>query len=566
MSLLPIGKNSLKYGTSDAGKTIHFDDPLINKKMKAAGQKLNLKGHYVGIKQPSTKKMWGPADIECHLGQDGRYYVLDFARTFPPEAVLPGQKGQRGQILYKLLRPEFVRNYPKPLSPDAFSGFGRTDPQYKIHEAEVLEATQTLFTTVIPNFVKRLSEPRDSLDSLPINDSLIRELHKDGINVRHLGYVRSLFDESLCSQRQLFLTEMIARIIKNKIRKKWRNLTKKHSYVTIEHCKAVAVNVFNVLFGSGNKTDIFWSMTLKGLIKQKFGQVALSTSEQERGFDLRQSLPTIKGFFFKRVYKLIGIQFTQRLKNEFTEKDKYGQITIGDIVNIKVKIKHMQLIDTAEIQALLFCGLEANEVESERLFQIVLDRLNKLPNLVSFQFESLIRLIRQLRYKAQQNFSLLNSAQKVLELARSLKLSEPSLILEQAKILELRGQRTEALELLQEALKDNSKDSEIKMKLAKLSIQTGDTVKKFELCERLLKEVIGTGTVKQRCRAHALLVTTYFQKLYYLEATDFQKINEFREKIVENYKAFYAINPRQAKTPKKEFVPELKHRKHLIPW
>jgi hypothetical protein len=79
------------------------------------------------------------------------------------------------------------------------------------------------------------------------------------------------------------------------------------------------------------------------------------------------------------------------------------------------------------------------------------------------------------------------------------------------------------------------------MKLAKLSIQTGDTVKKFELCERLLKEVIGTGTVKQRCRAHALLVTTYFQKLYYLEATDFQKINEFREKIVENYKviSFY---------------------------
>jgi hypothetical protein len=31
MSLLPIGKDSLKYGTSDAGKSIHFDDPNINK-------------------------------------------------------------------------------------------------------------------------------------------------------------------------------------------------------------------------------------------------------------------------------------------------------------------------------------------------------------------------------------------------------------------------------------------------------------------------------------------------------------------------------------------------------
>ncbi len=25
-------------------------------------------------------------DIEAHLGLDGRFYVLDYARTFPPEA------------------------------------------------------------------------------------------------------------------------------------------------------------------------------------------------------------------------------------------------------------------------------------------------------------------------------------------------------------------------------------------------------------------------------------------------------------------------------------------------
>jgi hypothetical protein len=27
----------------------------------------------------------GPGDIEGHCGGDGRYYVLDFGRTFPPE-------------------------------------------------------------------------------------------------------------------------------------------------------------------------------------------------------------------------------------------------------------------------------------------------------------------------------------------------------------------------------------------------------------------------------------------------------------------------------------------------
>ena len=31
----------------------------------------------------------GPGDIEGHLGNDGQYYMVDFGRTFPPEAPLP---------------------------------------------------------------------------------------------------------------------------------------------------------------------------------------------------------------------------------------------------------------------------------------------------------------------------------------------------------------------------------------------------------------------------------------------------------------------------------------------
>ena len=30
--------------------------------------------------------MYGPGDIEAHLGADKRYYVVDYARVFPPEA------------------------------------------------------------------------------------------------------------------------------------------------------------------------------------------------------------------------------------------------------------------------------------------------------------------------------------------------------------------------------------------------------------------------------------------------------------------------------------------------
>jgi hypothetical protein len=44
-----------------------------------------MKPHLVGPKL-DLKEICGPADIEAHEGKDKRYYVLDTARLFPPEA------------------------------------------------------------------------------------------------------------------------------------------------------------------------------------------------------------------------------------------------------------------------------------------------------------------------------------------------------------------------------------------------------------------------------------------------------------------------------------------------
>jgi hypothetical protein len=52
--------------------------------MQQVGKELNLKGHMAGLN--SSTFLYGPADIECHLGKDNRYYVIDFARLFPPTA------------------------------------------------------------------------------------------------------------------------------------------------------------------------------------------------------------------------------------------------------------------------------------------------------------------------------------------------------------------------------------------------------------------------------------------------------------------------------------------------
>jgi hypothetical protein len=90
--------------------------------MKAVGERLNLQGHLAGIANPSKSPLYAPGtlsspytipfsfldifmlylylilrlgDIEGHKGTDGRYYVLDFARVFPPEARLNGDPSEK---------------------------------------------------------------------------------------------------------------------------------------------------------------------------------------------------------------------------------------------------------------------------------------------------------------------------------------------------------------------------------------------------------------------------------------------------------------------------------------
>lgn len=95
LSMLPIGgnvngKDSLVYGSDDAGRTVHFDDDVIYEKMKQTAMALNLKGHY--LVADTSRLMYGPGDIEGHLGTDGLHYALDYARVYPPAALVRTKK------------------------------------------------------------------------------------------------------------------------------------------------------------------------------------------------------------------------------------------------------------------------------------------------------------------------------------------------------------------------------------------------------------------------------------------------------------------------------------------
>lgn len=129
MPFLRLAQQSLIYGSDDGGETVHADHPPFNAVMRKVATQLHLASHSVcGVRLDAA------GDIEGHLGENGRVYLLDLARTFPPEHPLASTHLVRPpqSVFYCFLRPEFLqllkqRGCP-PLSPDSLTGWGNSDP------------------------------------------------------------------------------------------------------------------------------------------------------------------------------------------------------------------------------------------------------------------------------------------------------------------------------------------------------------------------------------------------------------------------------------------------------
>jgi Clustered mitochondria/FYVE zinc finger/Translation initiation factor eIF3 subunit 135/Ankyrin repeats (3 copies)/Ankyrin repeat len=89
-SCIPIGADTLVYGSNDAGRSIHRDDTKFNELMEEAAKFLNIKPHVVGRQINVRHELAAPVDIEGHIDttEAKRRYVLDTARVFPPERPL----------------------------------------------------------------------------------------------------------------------------------------------------------------------------------------------------------------------------------------------------------------------------------------------------------------------------------------------------------------------------------------------------------------------------------------------------------------------------------------------
>jgi hypothetical protein len=415
-SLLPIAKDTLVYGTSNAGRVFVNSCPELYDAATEASRRLNLKPHLIG----TPEKMWpihSPCDLEGHLGSDGRKYLLDFSRHMPPiraskEFVTWNAPNMH---LYRLLRPEFVASYEKPLCADAFSGFmDQSTPNYQEDHEEVKDATRVLITVTIPNFGKELcrlvtEEARLSADGSISKFRLTEALHRGGINVCFLGRV---FDYPLLGKlvphaKDLILCEAVARVVKNLLRQKMRERVRELSAPLEKPFVYLVVQVLNDIFGSPDSnptTQMYWRRYIPARLRDDYcfkgipgdlfrriqniifwnrrghsqqdadGRSVLSSSssgssERDLPKMLKHSLSfpappapgssNVTGFYFilERLISMLGLVFTDKVLQDLRDNPHlFGGsnpcFDNTDLAHLGERVKHLNVVSLA---SRIFC-------------------------------------------------------------------------------------------------------------------------------------------------------------------------------------------------------------------
>eukprot|EP01130_Rhizamoeba_saxonica_P009692 TRINITY_DN3952_c0_g1_i4.p1 TRINITY_DN3952_c0_g1~~TRINITY_DN3952_c0_g1_i4.p1 ORF type:complete len:977 (-),score=168.95 TRINITY_DN3952_c0_g1_i4:963-3893(-) len=327
VSKLPINDQTLIYGSNNGGLTVHSDE-YLHLQMGIIAKELNLREHQV-----NNKNIYGPGDIEGHLGLDGRYYLLDFARLAPPEYPL----FKSNSILYALLRLEIVRLNNVPLSSDMFTLWQSKDPVNMDLNNDGLSITYKLRDEAIPIFLEKY----DGTDI----ENITNLIHNHGINCRHLG---NIYQQLKCDvTRRCIATEMVARHIKDILLGRQRELSKTTSSASQRAYIYDIVNYFNDIFKSYTGFSKFWNLKVKKKLVKKFlcfdKEPCLSQEELNNEYNFIESIHLRNCIV--RIRELTGIKFTDnyisRVPDHKMQKNIY--LVKGDIYEAIPKISNADI-------------------------------------------------------------------------------------------------------------------------------------------------------------------------------------------------------------------------------
>ncbi|KAM9964845.1 hypothetical protein ACTFIW_004637 [Dictyostelium discoideum] len=427
MSLLPISKKSLIYGSCDAGQTVHTSNNIFNNLFLNASKVINLKQHFVEDISGDIKSISGPIDIEGHLGGDNRFYLLDFARLSPPEP-----PKHRGSYLYKLLRLELVRKYQKPLCSDAFSPMSTIDSNK--HNVEVQEAYDDLMNNIIPKFSKdiqtrdEISLKTNFLQDLLSNISekitdISKLLHAEGINIRYIGEVASHCTS--IGYKRFFTIEAIVRTLKSLarelLRREMRNIHLPSDYPY----RSLLLKFLNLLFDEyKDKTEYIWNKIILEKMEKKFQNIfnnvntekeepelnenspKLPVTPQEIIKNLLTTLPT-REMILKKFCKSIGLVISKIAITQFNVSNSFVFVDT-DIEEIKTLSTRLNVIDYADGMSLYYKSMASglSDTSKYRLLTISRERLEQSILTMNNSFQIVIQLAKVLTLLAKTSHDI----------------------------------------------------------------------------------------------------------------------------------------------------------------
>jgi tetratricopeptide (TPR) repeat protein len=265
---LPINPDTLVYGTYSQGNRFNSTNSIFFDTIQLTAQYFNLKGHDLELESKEKVSVHTPVNMSVYI-MDQRLYIVDSPGIMPPNGVINGKLDRSNQ--YHRFRPEFMKNYSKPLLSDPFTNF-HPDQSH----TEIIEASHYLKTKCVPNAAYILSNNYDlaSLDFIPVENVL----HVCGVNLRFMGLVRQ--QVKIPRLRMLLLSHMIARFLNKYLGEILRSNGK--------NFKAVILKL-NHIFGKDKDSEVFWRETLSPGLSQKF-EGALSSEEIQPKYDLKNHL------------------------------------------------------------------------------------------------------------------------------------------------------------------------------------------------------------------------------------------------------------------------------------
>ncbi|CAM9511876.1 unnamed protein product [Scytosiphon promiscuus] len=257
------------------------------------------------------------------------------------------------------------RGSAPPLSPDALTAFSNGDPEAKERNREVTEATQFLLTVLVPATARLLCNmPPARLSEI----NLTQELHKYGVNMRHIGLLRAfvtppiregvgsaaasatgkMSKTSAGIMRDRALVEVVVRTLKLVLRSFQRRWMKSEQSSSEQGMHAVVTQFLNLVTGQHVRSELFWRDHVTTGICQRFGTVALTEAERAGLWAVCSARPDLLLTIVKELVKVTGVRFKESVNRRLRSKTAKSCIvgfkfTLTDIRDIEAVVTPMAI-------------------------------------------------------------------------------------------------------------------------------------------------------------------------------------------------------------------------------